>query len=407
MTTDVFKEFGTKIHNDKYIYTDKTIYISNKKKIIVTCKEHGEFLIFPNRHLIGQGCEQCNDYGKISEEFLLKCYEIYGENTYDFSKSRYGGSNVKIEVFCNICQKNFSKIPPRIISGHGCLACSKKIGDEKKHLTKEQFVEKAIKKHGDKYDYSEANYVNYNVKVTIICKIHGPFTMRPYNHLCLERGCDDCRPKTYSKKQIAWLTYLQQSTPFLIKHAENGGEVKIDKYYIDGFCVETKTCYEFNGDLFHGNPMVHDANEIHPMNGVTMGELYQKTINKEKKLISLGYNVISIWEYDWDIFVRELKRGNNDITLKNTNNIIKQNNITNTNNQPNNITNINNQPNNITNINNQSNNITNINNQSNNVTNINNSINLNNDGDKIFETFKKHLKDIENLNKIIKEFEKY
>ena len=31
----------------------------------------------------------------------------------------------------------------------------------------------------------------------------------------------------------------------------------------------------------------------------TFGELYENTIIKEKELISLGYNVISIWESDY------------------------------------------------------------------------------------------------------------
>ncbi|MGZ5485528.1 MAG: hypothetical protein ACXWFB_06425 [Nitrososphaeraceae archaeon] len=31
----------------------------------------------------------------------------------------------------------------------------------------------------------------------------------------------------------------------------------------------------------------------------TMGELYQKTLDREEKLKELGYNVVSIWEQDF------------------------------------------------------------------------------------------------------------
>ena len=39
-----------------------------------------------------------------------------------------------------------------------------------KKKTQEEFVEEAIKIHGDKYDYSKVNYVNAKTKVIIILK---------------------------------------------------------------------------------------------------------------------------------------------------------------------------------------------------------------------------------------------
>ena len=36
-------------------------------------------------------------------------------------------------------------------------------------LTTKQFISKAIKKHGDKYDYSKVDYIGSNDKVIIIC----------------------------------------------------------------------------------------------------------------------------------------------------------------------------------------------------------------------------------------------
>ena len=45
------------------------------------------------------------------------------------------------------------------------------------------FIEKAQKIHGYKYDYSKVEYVNSNTKVCIICPEHGEFWMRPHNHL--------------------------------------------------------------------------------------------------------------------------------------------------------------------------------------------------------------------------------
>lgn len=52
-----------------------------------------------------------------------------------------------------------------------------------KRLTTEQFIEKARKVHGDKYNYSKVEYVNNHTKICVICNIHGEFWQIPYKHL--------------------------------------------------------------------------------------------------------------------------------------------------------------------------------------------------------------------------------
>lgn len=42
-------------------------------------------------------------------------------------------------------------------------------------LTKQEFIERARVKHGDKYDYSKVEYKGKDEKVCIICPIHGEF----------------------------------------------------------------------------------------------------------------------------------------------------------------------------------------------------------------------------------------
>ena len=60
-----------------------------------------------------------------------------------------------------------------------------------KKLTTDEFIEKAKEIHGDKYDYSEAVYINARTKVKIICPIHGEFFQEPHKHM---RGslCPKC-----------------------------------------------------------------------------------------------------------------------------------------------------------------------------------------------------------------------
>ena len=63
-----------------------------------------------------------------------------------------------------------------------------------KPLTQTIFIDRAKKVHGGKYDYSKVNYINANTKVCIICPIHGEFWQKPYDHL-IKKGCPKCASK--------------------------------------------------------------------------------------------------------------------------------------------------------------------------------------------------------------------
>lgn len=60
-----------------------------------------------------------------------------------------------------------------------------------KKSSKEEFIAKAKKLHGDKYDYSLVEYKGSVKKVKIICQHHGEFLQTPNTHLG-GHGCPKC-----------------------------------------------------------------------------------------------------------------------------------------------------------------------------------------------------------------------
>lgn len=68
-------------------------------------------------------------------------------------------------------------------------------------LTKEEFIARARQVHGDKYDYSDSDYLNARTKVTIICPIHGKFQQTPDAHLA-GKGCSKCKSFGKSTEDI-------------------------------------------------------------------------------------------------------------------------------------------------------------------------------------------------------------
>lgn len=55
----------------------------------------------------------------------------------------------------------------------------------------EKFKVKSTIKHNNKYDYSKSLYVRNDIKLIIICPVHGEFLQTPSNHL-RGQGCDMC-----------------------------------------------------------------------------------------------------------------------------------------------------------------------------------------------------------------------
>ena len=59
-------------------------------------------------------------------------------------------------------------------------------------ISTEDFLEKAKKIHGDKYDYSKVIYEHGKKKVCIICPEHGEFWQTPHSHVTGKSGCPSC-----------------------------------------------------------------------------------------------------------------------------------------------------------------------------------------------------------------------
>ena len=71
-----------------------------------------------------------------------------------------------------------------------------------KRLTTEEFVLRAKKVHGDRYDYSETLYVNEKTKVQVFCKKHGLFFQNPGHHVRRKQGCPQCKGHSISITDI-------------------------------------------------------------------------------------------------------------------------------------------------------------------------------------------------------------
>lgn len=102
-----------------------------------------------------------------------------------------------------ICENGHEQEKPlaSIKSGEGCYKCYCERPSPKR-LTTQEFIEKAIAVHGDRYDYSRVMYTVSSEKVVIVCPEHGEFEQTPNKHL-MGRACPKCAliSKGYKKRK--------------------------------------------------------------------------------------------------------------------------------------------------------------------------------------------------------------
>jgi G:T-mismatch repair DNA endonuclease (very short patch repair protein) len=85
-----------------------------------------------------------------------------------------------------------------------------------------------------------------------------------------------------SKLAELWLKWTSHKNNVHIQHAKNGGEVKIDQYYVDGYSKVYKndsiieTIYEIHGCFYHGCPKCYSVDTFNPVKQKLMTSVYRE-----------------------------------------------------------------------------------------------------------------------------------
>lgn len=121
------------------------------------------------------------------EKYLARALKIHGDK-FDYSLAFFSSSTTRVKIKCKTCATVFTpSVNNHLNTKTGCPSCNKGAAAP---LTKVEYIKKARKKHGQKYDYSAVQYRGLRAKINIICPKHGPFTQTAAQHL--RYGCTDC-----------------------------------------------------------------------------------------------------------------------------------------------------------------------------------------------------------------------
>lgn len=127
-----------------------------------------------------------------TERFVAKAKSIHGER-YLYTKVEYSGTHSPVTITCRI-HGDFSQLPSVHASKKacGCKLCGYDSARDKNGSSREEFINKSIKIHGNKYLYTKVEYINNYTSVIITCPQHGDFKQLPYHHTCMKYGCIKC-----------------------------------------------------------------------------------------------------------------------------------------------------------------------------------------------------------------------
>jgi very-short-patch-repair endonuclease len=254
-TLNMFVAKANVIHNNFYDYS-LVQYINSYTKIKIICPKHGEFEQKPNGHLNGRGCRFCgiekqkNKMRLSINDFIKKAMFIHN-NIYDYKLVNFKNTHDYIKI---ICSKHGEFLQQAYVhlDGSGCPRCGELLAGMKNRNNCDNFITKAKEIHGNKYDYSNVNYITANNYVDIMCLIHGNFSQKPNSHLN-GTGCPKCKQSRGEEKIMRFLK--ENKINFEYQKSFDDCRNK-DKLFFDFYLPNQNILIEYDGEQ-HFYPINH------------------------------------------------------------------------------------------------------------------------------------------------------
>ncbi len=370
-TKEQFIKQAVAVHGNKYDYSSVE-YERSHTKIIIICPEHGNFTQTPTNHIHTKtGCPMC---GIIKQQQTN--IERYGSMTPLLNKEiqekikqtnlkRYGFEHPQQnkEIQEKIKQTNILRYDVEYPQQNKTVQEKTKQTNLKRYGFEHPFQNKEVQEKIKQTNLINLGVVNPrsskkiqdNIKQTNIKNHNGMHNKQQHmiNTLPLLENkewmineyitqhksatqiavrlaldittiCNHLRKHNIEIRQLEpsshksniWIESIMEKEHIYIQYAGNAGEFKIPgtrNYHADGYCAETNTIYEFHGDYWHGNLEVYDVDFWNGVMKKTMGQRYRETIAREETIRALGYNLITMWEHDWDSNHKYLEK-DKDIT---------------------------------------------------------------------------------------------
>lgn len=301
------------IYGDKYIWITTEFGDYYKDYVEFICPKHGiskQTLCTLLNTQVGDNlaCPKCRkEYANTQisyklEDALNKSKSLDCCKHYDFSTiTEWKGVKEYYTFRCTKHNEYFEQTFDQIFNAkyNGCKMCQKENREDSfvPFYTNEEFIERARKIHGSKYDYSKVNYITNRDKICIICPKHGEFWQTPGNHVDGRCGCPKCQSSILETSVRVLLEennieYIPQKSLRDLTNEIIGGQPQ----KIDFFLPHYNICIECQGEQ-HFFPVTFG--KISKEKAVKQ---YEKNIERDKfkfkALTQQNYDIIYFFKFN-------------------------------------------------------------------------------------------------------------
>lgn len=130
ITTEEIVQIFINVHGYLYDYS-KVKYIKNTTKVIIICKEHGEFSqTYPAHAFQKQKCPKCQRKAKLSLLDFINISNIIHNHKYNYSKFIYKNNKTKGIIICKKHGEFLQTPGHHMYSKNGCPGCVESHGEK-------------------------------------------------------------------------------------------------------------------------------------------------------------------------------------------------------------------------------------------------------------------------------------
>ena len=165
----------------------------------------------------GVPCKCSPSYRRTEDEWEDEILAICTTKGYEFLGFSNGDGidkyNKQVTLYCNKHNHTWTSRAKRVLAGIGCDKCGHdSVAIKNTSLDTAQVVTLFKERHGDRFDYSEVDYINWKDDLKIHCPEHGYFYQRYRLHLQSTHGCPSCTTYGFKPANKAYLYVMTSST---------------------------------------------------------------------------------------------------------------------------------------------------------------------------------------------------
>lgn len=223
MTLEEFIERAIEIWGLDYLYSG-VIYKNSYTPIKIYCTIHEKYFSkIPSNHIKNerpQGCPDCSseklrqyyNNKKVGKDKFKERAILINDKKYNYDLVEdFYEIRTKVSIECNICKHIFMQHAHHHLSGRQCPFCAGK------HITNEEYINKLIIMHANRYNFDEVKYTTSRNTVNFICIEHNIKCTQVASHMTSKRsiqasnGCELCLKNQKSKGEKCILKFLEDN----------------------------------------------------------------------------------------------------------------------------------------------------------------------------------------------------